>query len=51
MEATKRRMEAITPQDIAAEDVMAVRQSAPHDVVPPESVELRRRTSLATAEE
>jgi len=30
---------------------MAVCQSAPHDVVPPESVELRRRTSLATAEE
>ena len=51
MEATKRRMEAIARQDVAAEDVMAVRRSAPQDVMPPESVELRRRTSLAVAEE
>ena len=51
MEATKRRMEAITLQDIAAEDIMVVRRSAPLDVVPPKSVELRRRTSLAAAEE
>jgi len=51
MEATKRRMEAITLQDIAAEDIMVVRRSAPLDVVPPKSVELRRRTSLAAVEE
>ena len=30
---------------------MAVHQFAPQDIMPPESVELRRRTSLAAAEE
>jgi len=30
---------------------MVVRRSTPQDVVPPESVELCRRTSLAAAEE
>jgi len=44
-------MESIAPQDVTVEDIMAVHQFAPQDIMPPESVELRRRTSLAATEE
>jgi len=44
-------MESIAPQDVTVEDIMAVHQFAPQDIMPPESVELRRRTLLAAAEE